>query len=766
MKRLEFSSPTLRALLATGLGVLPLKELFTNWGWVLDVWMAIAIVLVPAAILRTSRPAAVWHTWLGVLLLAPWLTARFASDHAIASFIPTGATWDDVTTLLDQVRDVSQHGVAPVHADAAMTFVLALVAGLLAAFIDLVAVVARRGALAGVPLLVIYTISGAVPRHPVSWLLFVGAASGFLLLLSVDADDRVHRWGRLIPRDGALRFRATLAVSAPRIAAAAIAVAVLLPLFAPSTGSNPLSNAFHGKKTTTGTGGFGAGGGISLEPFAALKGQLKRDAPQDLFTVTISGQAGVTPVDPFYLRANVLSTYTSRGWIPARHDVLEDVDSPVLDTTPQLDRDPNSDVETFSAQIHVHNLADNPPVFALPSTITDLNRASWSAVDQILLSDQHTSKGDTYGELVHQTNWAPGVLENATSDGSQFVNSRWLDVPNTMPSRVRDLVYQLTRGIATPYAKALALNDYFTNPRNGFTYSLDATQGDSGNDLADFLAIKAGYCQQYAGALGIMLRMAGVPARVVLGYTHPRPNAAGTFTVTTDNAHAWVEAYFDGEGWVPFDPTPLAGQAEAGGATAQLPWAPHPSASAQSNTAVSSSAPPTSATRSERQTEPGTSTGSHRSTSHGTPAWLPFALAISGIFVVLLVLPGAVRELRRRRRLAAAGRGDADALWDELSATATDLGYVWSPARSPRQVYTWLEPQLRTPSSNSALHTMAVAVERQRYAPTVTTAGSLVAELKDVESQLRHRRNRKTRIRSRLLPASLGWWLPGNIRRH
>ena len=324
----------------------------------------------------------------------------------------------------------------------------------------------------------------------------------------------------------------------------------------------------------------------------------------------------------------------------------------------------------------------------------------------------------------------------------------------------------MTRGIATPYAKALALNDYFTNPRNGFTYSLDATQGDSGNDLADFLAIKAGYCQQYAGALGIMLRMAGVPARVVLGYTHPRPNAAGTFTVTTDNAHAWVEAYFDGEGWVPFDPTPLAGQAEAGGATAQLPWAPHPSASAQSNTAVSSSAPPTSATRSERQTEPGTSTGSHRSTSHGTPAWLPFALAISGIFVVLLVLPGAVRELRRRRRLAAAGRGDADALWDELSATATDLGYVWSPARSPRQVYTWLEPQLRTPSSNSALHTMAVAVERQRYAPTVTTAGSLVAELKDVESQLRHRRNRKTRIRSRLLPASLGWWLPGNIRRH
>jgi hypothetical protein len=328
-----------------------------------------------------------------------------------------------------------------------------------------------------------------------------------------------------------------------------------------------------------------------------------------------------------------------------------------------------------------------------------------------------------------------------------------------MPARVRDLVTSLTQGLASPYAKARALNDYFTDPKNGFTYSLDATQGDSGNDLADFLAVKSGYCQQYAGALGIMLRMAGVPARVVLGYTHPHVPAGGTFTVTTDNAHAWVEAYFDGQGWVPFDPTPLAGQTVPGGATAQLPWAPHASASATSSPTVSATAPTTAVSR-PAQTGPTSGASPSHSSTGRTPGWLPYAIVVAGVAVVVLALPAIVRQGRRRRRLSAARRGDADALWDELSATATDLGYVWSPARSPRQVYAWLEPQLGDSGSGAALRTMAGAVERRRYAPTPAAESSLVGQLRDVENQLRRRRNRRMRLRSRLMPASLGWRVP------
>ena len=81
----------------------------------------------------------------------------------------------------------------------------------------------------------------------------------------------------------------------------------------------------------------------------------------------------------------------------------------------------------------------------------------------------------------------------------------------------------MIKGKTTPYDQARALNDYFRDGENGFSYSLSTKAGDSGNDLVDFLTNRTGYCQQYAAAMGIMLRVAGIPARVVLGYTHGTP---------------------------------------------------------------------------------------------------------------------------------------------------------------------------------------------------------------------------------------------------
>ena len=149
---------------------------------------------------------------------------------------------------------------------------------------------------------------------------------------------------------------------------------------------------------------------------------------------------------------------------------------------------------------------------------------------------------------------------------------------NDIPKVVSDLVTTISGSLTTPYDKARALSTYFTNPANGFVYSLQTKSGESGSDLVDFLTTgKAGFCQQYAAALGVMLRVAGIPARVVVGYTHPAPDVNGRFQVTSDDAHAWVEAYFTGIGWLPFDPTPLTG-ADAARAVA-LPWAPHPEVS-------------------------------------------------------------------------------------------------------------------------------------------------------------------------------------------
>lgn len=753
-------SPTSRAMLASALGILPLAELFSNDSWLIDAWLAIAVVLVPAALLRRTRQPRVWHTWLGIALLVPWLTFRFAGGHAFAGIVPTTATWGDVNRMFDQVRDVTNNGVAPVHATAAVAFVVALICGILAAFVDLAAVVGRRPALGGVPLLVVFTLSGAVPRHPVSWALFAGAAAGFLLLLSVDSADTVHSWGRLIPKAGERGPRASLGVSGPRIAVIAVAVAVVLPLLAPSSAKNVLTDALHDSGGSgSGLGGFGAGSGVALDPFAALKGQLDRPHTVTLFSVTLDQP----DADPFYLRANVLSNYTARGWSVGAHGSTDSANSTFLVADPPAEQLPT---RVYRATISVSGLADNPPVFANPTQLQGLpSRTGWSTADQILVNSQ-VSEGSKYTEEVREP--APSVQQLAAATTSDPApDGRWLQLPADVPQQVLRQVNALTGGLASPYAKARALNDWFTNPANGFTYSLNATSGDSGSALIDFLTNRTGYCQQYAAALGVMLRLAGVPARVVLGYTHGKPNKAGTFQVTTNDAHAWVEAYFDGLGWIPFDPTPVAQQ--PGGSTAQLPWAPHPSASAAPGAASSAARPGTTPGVTRSNDTAGAAQAAQPSGSGTSNAgWLGWAGGLVVLAAAVAALPAFVRWLRRRSRIGAARLGDPDPLWAELTATATDLGYVWSPARTPRQVVGWLDPQLRSggsgeTSAGTSLRTLALAVEQKRYRETGGAAPALVRELREVESQLRGRRSRSTRIRSRLLPASLGWRL---LRRH
>jgi transglutaminase-like putative cysteine protease len=109
----------------------------------------------------------------------------------------------------------------------------------------------------------------------------------------------------------------------------------------------------------------------------------------------------------------------------------------------------------------------------------------------------------------------------------------------------------------TPYETVLALESWFRQ-RGGFRYD-ESPPKTKGPPLVAFVnRTRAGYCQHYAGAMVVMLRLLGIPSRVVVGFT------AGTYddgkwVVTDHDAHAWVEVWFAGHGWVPFDPTPGRG---------------------------------------------------------------------------------------------------------------------------------------------------------------------------------------------------------------
>src|SRR5215469_6944544 len=139
---------------------------------------------------------------------------------------------------------------------------------------------------------------------------------------------------------------------------------------------------------------------------------------------------------------------------------------------------------------------------------------------------------------------------------------RFLQLPPVAP-RIRDLAREVTEGSRSPYEAALRLTQYLSSER--FTYTLVLKQQTSLDPLEEFLFVRrSGNCEYFAASLAVMLRSVGVPSRVVAGFQRGEWNPYGRyFMVRMKDAHSWVEAYFEGAGWVTLDPSPRAALDEA-----------------------------------------------------------------------------------------------------------------------------------------------------------------------------------------------------------
>ncbi len=153
-----------------------------------------------------------------------------------------------------------------------------------------------------------------------------------------------------------------------------------------------------------------------------------------------------------------------------------------------------------------------------------------------------------------------GVPERDRFIDERFDDERYLAL---WPyERLWNEAQRLRAGARTPYGAVVAIETWLRST-GGFAY--DETPPPTGGlpPLAHFVAAgKAGYCQHFAGAMALMLRFLGIPARVAAGFTSGKREDGG-WTVTDHNAHAWVEVWFPGYGWLPFDPTPGRGSLAA-----------------------------------------------------------------------------------------------------------------------------------------------------------------------------------------------------------
>ncbi len=154
-----------------------------------------------------------------------------------------------------------------------------------------------------------------------------------------------------------------------------------------------------------------------------------------------------------------------------------------------------------------------------------------------------------------------GVEEREAAVTAFYADPSYADFRRYRP--LSDVAQRVTRDARTPYEVVLALESWFRQ-RGGFRYDESPPRAPGSPLVAFVTRTKAGYCQHFAGAMAAMARMLGIPARVAVGFTSGQRRGDDTWVVTDHDAHAWVEVWFPGQGWIPFDPTP--GRGTFGGA--------------------------------------------------------------------------------------------------------------------------------------------------------------------------------------------------------
>jgi transglutaminase-like putative cysteine protease len=203
---------------------------------------------------------------------------------------------------------------------------------------------------------------------------------------------------------------------------------------------------------------------------------------------------------------------------------------------------------------------------------TENSDGSWS-------KDEPFEEGDFYEVLSEIPQPTAAQLRGAGRDYPPTVAQKFLQLPEDTPSEVHETAEKIQRQYQpkTPYDRARAIEQYLIYD-GGFTYNLDVSYRRADRAIEEFLGdSKEGFCTQFSTSMALILRDMNVPSRVVYGATSGEEVSQGEYLVTGSNMHTWVEAYFPGVGWYPFDPTPGFSMPAAMEANARRPDLPQAS---------------------------------------------------------------------------------------------------------------------------------------------------------------------------------------------
>ena len=197
--------------------------------------------------------------------------------------------------------------------------------------------------------------------------------------------------------------------------------------------------------------------------------------------------------------------------------------------------------------------------FKYTAELYDINKKDQGI--EVFLRNSRRGLYSGYEEVIFKNSkkYKSGALSRSDieklTEMSDSAYARYLQLPKELPERVSKLAGEITSSADNDYDRAKAIESYLSK---NYKYTLEPGNIPQNRDFVDYFLFdsKQGYCTYYASAMTVIVRSIGIPARYVEGYKLPsKPVSENSYEVTNKEAHAWVEVYFEGFGWIPFEPT-------------------------------------------------------------------------------------------------------------------------------------------------------------------------------------------------------------------
>ncbi|GAA4750340.1 hypothetical protein GCM10025783_23560 [Amnibacterium soli] len=697
------------AVLVAALSLLPVVHGVLWW---IESCVTVAIALAAAAGSRRVGLPAAAAALIGLSTVPIVLALIVSGSSAAAGASPNAAADAVVEAFSSAFRQIYIDSV-PAQGTAELAILIAAGAAVVAVVADLVTVGLRAPVAGTLVVVAVAIVPGKAFATGTNGLLLLAVAVAALALIAVDR----RRRGR-----------------APRVVglAAGGAIAVVVALLVQVVLPTPFASSAQAGGAPVIDGG--------ANPLLRLGQDLRRGADTPVLSYTSRNNA------PVYLRLAVLEDFTGRTWSPNPAD-----GGPLgFTAVPQAPGAPESaDRRTTSTTItpaSESSIGDRLPLPYPATSVTGVQgRFRWEDRG-LTLSRFGAGAVGSYVVRSAQVDATASQLR-AASVSVPAGDEQSLAMPSNVPSIIRTTAERWTRNASNPYDIALAIQNQLRNGAFSYDEQTPAEQGYDGDGLgviAKFLSVKAGYCIHYASTMAVMARLEGIPARIVVGY-QPGETRVGSSarTVSSDDLHAWPELYFDGIGWVRFEPTPGRGAVPS--------YAPLPTAD------VTSTPTPGASSAAAATPVPTESDPAAAANRGGTGVATGALLRGGGIVLLIgavLALPGLLRRGLRRRRLGRLEQDGPAGAWRELLDTARDLGLPTARGRSPRGIEAELAERTgRSPEAKAALARLRAAYERQAYSRV-----SAAATRRDVEQVIDALRGQVTggaRLAATLAPRSL-----------